>query len=88
MENDSILMAYYKKCKANLDSPIALDMCDTLFVRSEKAGNRRLMAIAKCLKLDYYYYKNDEENILKSVKEAIASCAMPSRACSRAGEPR
>ena len=70
MENDSILMAYYKKCKANLDSPIALDMCDTLFVRSEKAGNRRLMAIAKCLKLDYYYYKNDEENILKSVKEA------------------
>lgn len=70
VENDSILMAYYKKCKANLDSPIALDMCDTLFVRSEKAGNRRLMAIAKCLKLDYYYYKNDEENILKSVKEA------------------
>ena len=66
MENDSILMAYYKKCKANLDSPIALDMCDTLFVRSEKAGNRRLMAIAKCLKLEYYYYKNDEENILKS----------------------
>ena len=40
VENDSILMAYYKKCKANLDSPIALDMCDTLFVRSEKAGNR------------------------------------------------
>ena len=25
VENDSILMAYYKKCKANLDSPIALD---------------------------------------------------------------
>ena len=55
VENDSILMAYYKKCKANLDSPIALDMCDTLFVRSEKAGNRRLMAIAICLKLVYFY---------------------------------
>ena len=69
VENDSILMTYYKKCKANLDSPIVLDMCDTLFVLSEKAGNRRLMAIAKCLKLDYYYYKNDEQNILESVKE-------------------
>ena len=38
VENDSILMAYYKKCKANLDSPIALDMCDTLFVSERESG--------------------------------------------------
>lgn len=65
---DSTLLAYYKKCKSNLNSSVGLDMCDTLSQRSKEKGDTFFQVISECLKLDYYYYQNDEENIIKHVK--------------------
>lgn len=67
-ERDSTLVAYYKKCKLNLNSPIVLSMCDTLSQQSKIKGDTYLQVISECLKLDHYYYQNDEENIIKHVK--------------------
>lgn len=67
-ERDSTLLAYYKKCKSNLNSSVGLDMCDTLAQRSKEKGDTFFQVISECLKLDYYYYQNDEENIIKHVK--------------------
>lgn len=67
-ERDSTLVAYYKKCKSNLSSPIILNMCDTLLQRSKEKGDTFFQVISECLKLDYYYYQNDEEEIIKHVK--------------------
>ena len=48
-----------------MDSPLVLSMCDTLLQRSEESGDKHMQIISYCIKLDYFYYKNDEENILK-----------------------
>lgn len=71
---DSTLAAYYKQCKANMDFPVVLSMCDTLLQRSKEKGDTHMQVISHCLKLDYYYYKNDEENILKHVDQVKKVC--------------
>lgn len=67
LERDSALVAYYKKCKANLKSPVALDMCDTLLQMGKEKKDTYVQVISECLRLDYYYYRNDEANIIKHV---------------------
>lgn len=71
---DSTLRAYFRQCKANMDSPVLLNMCDTLLWRSKEKGDKYFQVISYCLRLDYYYYKNDEENILKHVAEVKKVC--------------
>ncbi len=71
---DSTLTAYYKQCKANRDFPIVLSMCDTLLQKSKAKGDKHMQVIAHCLRLDHYYYKNDEENILKQVEQVKQVC--------------
>lgn len=71
---DSTLTAYYKQCKANRDFPIVLSMCDTLLQKSKAKGDKHMQVIAHCLRLDHYYYKNDEENILKQVEQVKKVC--------------
>lgn len=73
-EKDSTVVAYYKRCRANIDSPIVLSMCDTLLQKAKEKGNVHMQIISACLKLDYYYYKNDEENILKHVEAVKKVC--------------
>lgn len=73
-KTDSTLRAYFKRCKANMDSPLVLSMCDTLLQRSEESGDKHMQIISYCLKLDYFYYKNDEENILKQTDEVKKAC--------------
>lgn len=69
LKSDSILQAYALKCKTQTKSPAILQMCDTLFQKAQKNNNTFLQVIAQCFKLEYYYFKNDEENILKYVQE-------------------
>lgn len=71
---DSTLRAYFKKCKANMDSPVVLNMCDTLLWKSKEKGDEYFQVISYCLRLDYYYYQNDEENILKQVEQVKKVC--------------
>lgn len=73
-QTDSTLRTYFIQCKANLDSPIVLSMCDTLLRKSKERGDKHMQIISYCLKLDYFYYKNDEENILKHVDEVKKVC--------------
>lgn len=71
---DSVLGEYLKKCKANIDSPLVLSMCDTLLQKGREKGDKRIQILSYCLKLDYYYYKNDEENIVKQVDRVKKQC--------------
>ena len=57
-----------------MDSPLVLSMCDTLLQRSEESGDKHMQIISYCIKLDYFYYKNDEENIVKQTDEVKKVC--------------
>lgn len=71
---DSLLKAYYLECKEHLSGDEALPMCDTLYRRAEAKGNRRMQAIALCLKVDYYYFRNNKEGIVEQVKRVQEFC--------------
>ena len=49
-------------------------MCDTLFRRAEAARNVRMQAIALCVRLDHFYYKNDRAEILEGVRRVQEFC--------------
>lgn len=72
LESDSInrqLQIYASKCKEQAKLPVVLQMCDTLFQKAIQGNNTHLQVIAQCIKLEHYYYMNDEKNILKYVQE-------------------
>lgn len=69
LRSDSVMQAYALKCKVQTKSPAVLQMCDTLLQFAKENNNTHLQVIAQCFKLEYYYYINDEENILKYVEE-------------------
>lgn len=60
---DSILYMYYQQCKATIQSPVVLSMCDTLFEMSKAKHDQRMQAVALSTKLDYYYFKGQEDSI-------------------------
>lgn len=66
-ERDSAMVAYYKKCKAYMDSPVVLEMCDTLLQLSKEKKDPYMQVMAECIRLDYFYYRNDEKNIIRQV---------------------
>ncbi len=61
---DSALYAYQQLCKENLQSPVVLAMADTLFRMAGEKGDQRMQAVALCTKLDYYYYRGEEDSIV------------------------
>lgn len=71
---DSALTAYYRLCKAHRADAEAPAMCDTLFRRAEAARNVRMQAIALCVRLDHFYYKNDRAEILEGVRRVQEFC--------------
>lgn len=71
---DRALTAYYKLCKAHRADAEAPAMCDTLFRRAEAARNVRMQAIALCVRLDHFYYKNDRAEILEGVRRVQEFC--------------
>ena len=54
---DSTLYVYYLHCKAEVSSPIVIQMSDTLFRMAGEKGDQRMQAVALCNKLDFYYYQ-------------------------------
>lgn len=60
---DSILYMYYQQCKATIQSPVVLSMCDTLYEMSRTRHDQRMQAVALSTKLDYYYFKGQEDSI-------------------------
>lgn len=74
VETDSVLVAYLRLCKANIKSPVVLNMCDTLARMAGEKGDERVLVVSECMRLDYFYYKNDEENILKYVQRCKQIC--------------
>lgn len=57
---DSTLYVYYLRCKAEMTSPVVLQMSDTLFHMAAIKKDQRMQAVAMCNKLDYYYYQNTQ----------------------------
>ena len=71
---DSTLRVYYKEVKARLTAPEGLAMCDTLYARAAASGWMQMQAIALCLKLDHFYFKNDRTGILEGVERVQEFC--------------
>lgn len=71
---DSTLRVYYKEVKARLTTPEGLAMCDTLYARAAASGWMQMQAIALCLKLDHFYFKNDRTGILEGVERVQEFC--------------
>lgn len=61
---DSTLYVYYQECKGNIQSPIVLSMSDTLFTMAQTKSDQRMQAVALSTKLDYYYFKGQEDSII------------------------
>lgn len=70
-EKTSPLNDYFKKCQKNIHLPDGVLMCDTLIHMAQEAHNSKIELYATCLKLDYYYFRNDSDNIIKLVDEAM-----------------
>ncbi|WP_418990896.1 ATP-binding protein [Alistipes sp.] len=73
-DTDSLLTAYYHYCKGRIKTPEGPALCDTLRMRAAASGNVRIEVIARCLKLDHYYYADDRAQILDHVKQVQAFC--------------
>lgn len=71
---DSTLRVYYKEVKARLTTPEGLAMCDTLYARAAASGWMQMQAIALCLKLDHFYFRNDRTGILEGVERVQEFC--------------
>lgn len=71
---DSVLKVFYKNCKARVATPEAPALCDSLYSEAGKAGNVGMQALALCLRLDHYYYRNDRERILEGVQRVQEFC--------------
>ena len=71
---DSTLRVYDKEVKARLTTPGGLAMCDTLYARAAESGWMQMQAIALCLKLDHFYFKNDRTGILEGVERVQEFC--------------
>lgn len=74
VEADSVLQNYFRFCRSRLNEPEGVAYADTLFMRAEAARHTRMQAIALCLRLDHYYFKNDREQILAHVKRVQDFC--------------
>ena len=71
---DSLLMAYSQRIRERRDTPEGLAMCDTLFKRAGAAKWKEMQAVALCLRLDHFYFKNDREGILDGVERVQEFC--------------
>lgn len=69
-EKTSPLKEYFSKCQKSIRLPEGGLMCDTLVRMAQEARDAKMELYAICLKLDYYYFRNDSENIAKLVDEA------------------
>lgn len=59
---DRALYSYYQYCQENVGNSNILHMADTLYRMSEKKGDLRMQAVALTLKLDYHYFRGEDED--------------------------
>lgn len=71
---DSVLRNYYCKVRSQISTADAPAMCDTLFARAGARQWRHMQAVALCLKLDHYYFRNDREQIIENVERVKDFC--------------
>lgn len=74
VEADSVLQNYFRFCRSHLNEPEGVAYADTLFMRAEAAEHVRMQAIALCLRLDHFYFKNDHEQLLAHVERVQEFC--------------
>lgn len=60
---DTTLVAYYRWCNRHKQDPEMLLKADTMFRLAEQQQNRRMQAVALCLKTDYYYYTGNFDSV-------------------------
>lgn len=56
------LYTYYHECQENRSEDKVLLMADTLFSMAKAGGDIRMQAVSLSLKLDYFYFKGEEED--------------------------
>ena len=64
---DSTLVAYYRWCNRHKQDPEMLLKADTMFRLAGERQNRRMQAVALCLKTDYYYFTDNLDSLKRWV---------------------
>ena len=72
---DSTLYSYYLRCKAEMRSPIVMQMADTLFHMADKKKAQRMQAVALSTKVDYYYYQNGQTDSISHYVDIVKEFA-------------
>ncbi len=64
------LYTYYHQCQVNIGNPSVLLMIDSLNSMAKAREDVRMLAVSLSLKLDYYYFKGEnEDSIIKYVNQ-------------------
>lgn len=66
-EEGNPLQDYFSRCRKDILQPEAVQMCDTFLQMAREAGDSKMEIFAAALKMDCYYFRSDEENILRQV---------------------
>lgn len=72
---DSVLYVYYQRCKAEINSPVIMQMTDTLFQMAAEKGDQRMQAVALSTKLDYHYFQNQQKDSIIYYVEVVKAFA-------------
>lgn len=56
------LYTYYQRCQEQILRPVVLSMADSLYNMAEEKDDKRMQAVALSTKLDYFYYKGEQED--------------------------
>lgn len=73
-ETDSAVMTCYRQCRARMREPQLPAMCDTLYAMAATHKDTHMQLVSLCLKVDYYYYRNDRENLQLYVDRVKEFC--------------
>ncbi len=67
---DSVQLSYYRWCTRHATDPMCLLKADTLFQLAGRQQNRRMQAVALCLKADHYYFRGELDSLKANVDRA------------------
>ena len=76
---DSILYKYYLRCKAEISSPVIMQMADTLFQMAGEKHDLRMQAVALTNKLDYHYFRGTDKDSILYYVELVKQFATETR---------
>ncbi len=76
---DSILYKYYLRCKAEISSPVIMQMTDTLFQMAGEKHDLRMQAVALTNKLDYHYFRGTDKDSILYYVELVKQFATETR---------